>query len=171
MIEAKLVDFQVRALQRMLENVPKKLRSTILKKELKLGAMHLVAPMRAATPAKTGKLKTSVKVRAQKRTIKSVGFVAGYTRKGNKGRGFYGAFLEWGWRSGRRKSAREVLGGRKKRRLTSDERAKVDLVNNSRVKQPGRFILAKVAVRKGPAIMMRVINAVSKRVEAEAKNA
>jgi len=171
MIEAKLVDFQVRALQRMLENVPKKLRNKILRQELRKGAKILVPPSKAATTVRTGTLRRAVKVRAQKRSQKSVGVFVGYSEKGFTGDTFYGAFLEWGWRGGRRKSGKEVLGGRKKRRFTQEQRDAVQAVNDSRVKNPGRFFLTRVANRRGPAVLTSVIKAVSKRVETEAKNA
>jgi HK97 gp10 family phage protein len=155
MIEAKLVDFQVRALQRMLENVPKKLRNKILRQELRKGAKILVPPSKAATPVRTGTLRRAVKVRAQKRSQKSVGVFVGYSEKGFTGDTFYGAFLEWGWRGGKRLSAAQIRSGR----------------TDTRVKQPGRFFLTRVANRRGPAVLTSVIKAVSKRVETEAKNA
>jgi HK97 gp10 family phage protein len=171
MIEAKLVDVQVRALQRMLENVPKKLRNKILRQELRKGAKALVPPSKAATPARTGKLRRAVKVRAQKRSQKSVGVFVGYSEKGFTGDTFYGSFLEWGWRGGKRKSGVEVLGGRKKRRFTQEQRDTVQSANDSRVKQPGRFFLTRVATTRGPAVLNAVIKSVSQRIETEAKSA
>ena len=155
MIEANLVQNQVRALQRMLENVPKKLRNKILRQELRKGAKSLVAPSKAATPARTGKLRRAVKVRAQKRSQKSVGVFVGYSEKGFTGDTFYGSFLEWGWRGGKRLSAAQLRSGRA----------------DTRVKQPGRFFLTRVATTRGPAVLNAVIKSVSQRIETEAKSA
>ena len=154
MIDAQLNQQQVARVRRMVEQFPKKIRNKILRQELRKAAKTLVAPSKAATPVQTGKLKRSVKVRAVKRSRKAIGVVVGYSDKAYTGQTFYGAFLEWGWKAGRRVS-------RSKNRTAPDTRTEI----------PGRRILAGVAERRGPSVLDSAIAEIAKRVEAEARNA
>lgn len=154
MITAQLDAKQVAKINRMLTALPKKIRNKILREELRKGAKTLLPASKAATPARTGKLRRSVKVRAVKRSRKSVGVLVGYNDKAYAGDTFYGAFLEWGWKQGKRPS-RVVRGG------ASDNRKEI----------PGRRMLGNVAEAKGPGVLDAVITQIASRIQTEARNA
>jgi HK97 gp10 family phage protein len=154
MISAQLDAKQVAKIERMLLRLPKGIRNKILRQELRKGAKTLVPPSKSATPVETGKLRRSVKVRAVKRSRKSVGVLVGYNDKAYAGDTFYGSFLEWGWRQGKRPS-RAIRG------KAGDTRKEI----------PGRRMLGKVAEAKGPALLDSVIKQIAQRIEAEARNA
>jgi HK97 gp10 family phage protein len=154
MITAQLDAKQVAKINRMLTALPKKIRNKILREELRKGAKTLLPASKAATPARTGKLRRSVKVRAVKRSRKAVGVLVGYNDKAYAGDTFYGAFLEWGWKQGKRPS-RTVRGG------ASDNRKEI----------PGRRMLGNVAEAKGPGVLDAVINQIASRIQTEARNA
>jgi HK97 gp10 family phage protein len=143
---------QVAEIKRMLVSLPKKIRNKILRKVLRESAKQLVAPSKAATPVRTGKLRRSVKVRAQKRSRKSIGVFVGFSDKAFTGDTFYGAFLEWGWRLGKRPSRAD---------RDSDTRRKVE----------GRKMLTRVAESKGPGLLNRAAQQVAQMIESEARNA
>lgn len=144
---------QMESIKRMLLQLPKKIRNKILRQELRAAAKKLVAPSKAATPVRTGKLQKSVKVRAATKRG-SVAMRVGYGEKNFTGKTFYGAFLEWGWRVGKRPSKR--LAG-----TELDKRPKIE----------GREMLGKVAEKKGPELLDGLIKSISARLEVEAKNA
>jgi hypothetical protein len=144
---------QARAVDRMLKNLPKGIRNKILREELRKSAKSMVGPAKAATPlGETGRLRKSVKVRAMKRSRKSVGVVVGYGDKSFSGTTFYGSFLEWGWRIGKRPS---------RANKATDTRKKVE----------GRFMLTRVAEKLGPGVISRALTAIGYRITVEARNA
>ena len=151
MITAQLNQRQVEKINRMLLTLPKSIRNKILRQELRKFGKELVSPSKAATPVRSGKLRKSVKVRAQKRTRSSVGVVVGYSEKPFTGDTFYGAFLEWGWRIGKRPS-----------------RAAKSVDNRKQV--PGRRMLGNVAEAKGPGLLSRLASSVGLRIQKEARN-
>jgi HK97 gp10 family phage protein len=136
---------QVLQLTRMLNTLPKKIRNKILREELRRSAKELVAPSKAATPVKTGRLRKSVKVRA-KRSRKAVQFTVGFNDKNFQGDTFYGAFLEFGWKAGKRNKG------------------------NTRKQIPAKRILGKVAESNGPRLIDSAINRIGDRVLQEARN-
>lgn len=144
---------QTQAVKRMLAQLPKKIRNKIFRQELRKSAKKLVAPSKAATPTRTGKLKKSVKVRASNKKG-SIGIRVGYGEKSFTGETFYGSFLEFGWRVGKRPS-KNVAG------TDSDKRTKV----------PGKRMLGKVAEKEGPALLDAAVASIAKRVIEEARNA
>lgn len=151
MITAQLNARQVDKVNRMLLTLPKTIRNKILRQELRKFGKELVAPSKAATPVATGKLRKSVKVRAQKRSRSSIGVVVGYSEKPFTGDTFYGAFLEWGWRLGKRPS-------------------KAGKANDTRPTIPGRRMLGKVAEARGPGLLSRLAVAIGLRIQREARN-
>jgi HK97 gp10 family phage protein len=148
---------QVAVLNRMLTGLPKKIRNKILREELRKAAKTLIAPSKAATPVRTGKLRKSVKVRSVKNAKgtkaanKSIQFAVGYSDKNFQGDTFYGSFLEFGWRVGKRQS---------KAKKAIDTRKKI----------PGRRMLGKVAEAKGPALLASTGSRILLRIQQEAKN-
>lgn len=149
---------QVEAIRRMLVQLPRKVRNKVLRQELRKAAKELVAPSKAAVPVRTGKLRKSIKVRAAKKPdVKrgTLGVTVGYSNKDFSGDAFYGSFLEYGWKIGKRPSAAGKRSG----------------IPDTRRKVPGKFYLWKVADRLGPALVTKATLAIAKRVEQEAKNA
>jgi HK97 gp10 family phage protein len=151
MITAQADPRQIGKIRSMLINLPKKIRNKILREEMRKAAKTLVAPAKAATPVLSGKLRKSVKVRAAKKLKQSIGVTIGYSEKPFTGDTFYGAFLEWGWRIGKRPS-------RAKR------------ATDTRTQVPGRRMLGNVAESKGPGLLSRLIVAIGLRIQREARN-
>ena len=172
MILGQLNERQVDRIVKMLTGMPAKIRNKILRRELRNAAKKLKPPARSATPVASGKLRRSVKVRAAKRSRKGIGVLVGYNDKPYSGDTFYGAFLEWGYRWGKRKSAKTVLReSRRRRRLTDAQRAQVKAENDTRKKIPGKYMLTKVADANGPAVLDQAIVAIGKAIQDEARNA
>jgi HK97 gp10 family phage protein len=145
---------QLAAVRRMLALLPKRIRNKVLRQELRKAAKALVAPSKAATPVRTGKLRKSVKVRAAK-VKRGVGVNVGYSDKNFVGDTFYGAFLEFGWKIGKRQSSAATRQG----------------IPDTRREVPGKRYLGKVAEQYGPELLNKATLAIAKRVEQEAKNA
>ena len=172
MILGELNARQVDRIVKMLTGMPAKIRNKILRRELRNAAKKLKPSARSATPVASGKLRRSVKVRAAKRSRKGIGVLVGYNDKPYSGDTFYGAFLEWGYRWGKRRSAKTILReSRRRRRLTDAQRAQVKAENDTRKKIPGKYMLTKVADANGPAVLDQAIVAIGKAIQDEDRNA
>ena len=105
-----------------------------------------LAAARSYAPRKTGRLKRSIKIRAISRSRTRVGARV-TTAKGDnqfKGKTFYAGFQEWGWKTGRRTSNRD-LGADKNKRRTSSQRAEAASRNDARKRKTGLGFLKKAA--------------------------
>jgi hypothetical protein len=157
MITAQLNPRQVARIERMLRTLPTKIRNKILRQEMRKEAKTLVAPAKAATPIQTGRLRKSVKVRALKNAKgtkaanRSIQIGVGYSNKNFQGDTFYGSFLEFGWKLGKRPS-------------------RASKATDNRRQIPGRRMLGKVAEQYGPGLLTRLANAIGLRIQQEARN-
>lgn len=111
------LQFEIRGLNEVvsrLHALEKNQARAVLRKATRAGAKAFLGPIKAATPVRTGLLRRAVKVRAMKRTRKrfigtAVTLGAGFF----KGPTFYGAFLEFGRKTGKRGSSnRRQIPGR-----------------------------------------------------------
>jgi hypothetical protein len=139
---------QLARLNRMLLQLPKKIRNKVLRVELRRAAKELVKPNKDATPVRTGLLRKSVKVRSI-RSRTDIGFTTGYSEKNFVGKTFYGAFLEFGWKAGKRPSRTQ---------------------KDNRIKIPARRMLGKVAEAKGPSLLVSARTRIMLRIAEEARN-
>ena len=110
--------------------------------------------VKATAPRRTGRLSRSVKVRSLKRSRVRVGSrvtVSG-TASNFKGRGFYGGFIEFGWKAGRR--VRNVdLGLERGAKRSAAHRATAEARNNSRKQVPATNWMKKAAQAKRQAAL------------------
>ena len=99
---------------------------------------------RAIAPKETGKLRRAIRIRVLKRSRKRVGarVTIGAHESMFKGRTFYAAFQEYGWKTGRRASNQD-LGVAKRKRRTKEQRAQIAQMNASRKTIPGQRFLYK----------------------------
>ena len=115
-----MIDIEVdarmqREIEKALKQIPKKLERSIVRKATRNANKKVILPKaKEAVPVETGDYEESLKVRSIKRTRTGVGTQV-ITKDGGmfEGDTYYGGFLEWGWRTGRRGSAnrRKVEGG------------------------------------------------------------
>ncbi|MFO0939825.1 MAG: HK97 gp10 family phage protein [Pirellulales bacterium] len=75
-----------------------------VRKASRVSLKPMAVQMRQAAPRRTGRLSRAVKVRAMARSRVRIGSKVSLTGKASafSGKAFYGGFLEWGWRAGRR---------------------------------------------------------------------
>lgn len=141
-------------LERTLRELPKRVANKVVSKSLRAGAKVTQQATKAAAPVRTGLLKSSIKVRATKRKKGRIGIAVQIKGGDYKGKAFYGSFIEYGYRKGKRgrglKRAQAQLarwigrdassskrGGVLKRILRSEGVVKSD----SREKVAGKFFM------------------------------
>jgi HK97 gp10 family phage protein len=113
------------------------------KSAMQTGAKKALEPVqktaRAIAPKKTGRLRKAIRIRVLKRSRRRVGarVTVGSLDSMFKGRTFYGAFQEYGWRVGRRASNAD-LGIRKRKRRTAAQAEQIAELNNARKKIDGQ---------------------------------
>ena len=106
------VDFiSEQKLHRLLDSYTKAQGKSAMRKGCRWGAKIIAASVKSGTPSKTGKLVRSLKVRAIKRSRKGVGVMTVFGDGWYAGDTFYGAFLEFGHRIGKRRGKSTRKGG------------------------------------------------------------
>lgn len=104
-----------RAIERAFRELPRKIATKLVRRSLREGAKIVQAQAKADAPVDTGLLEKSIKVvsgRSRKKGVFLMGVLIG---SGNfKGETFYGAFQEFGWKTGKRGSVhrRKIPGKR-----------------------------------------------------------
>ena len=110
------IDIQVRgdkALRAKLNQIADVELKKILRRAMRDGAKVILPQARANAPVgATGRLKKAIKVRSAKRSRKYVGMTVVLGEGFLQGETFYGAFQEFGWKTGKRKSdnRRQIAG-------------------------------------------------------------
>lgn len=83
--------------------IPTALRNKIIRQETRAAAKLVLLPAAKQTiPVRTGKLRKSIKIRAIKRSRVNSGVRLALSGEGFTGDAFYGGFIEYGFRPGRR---------------------------------------------------------------------
>lgn len=87
---------------------------------------------RALCPARDGKLRRSIKIRAIRRSRTRVGMRLTTSGSDNafSGQTFYGGFIEWGWKTGSRRNHLEAATRRFARKLRQESRSAKGLSKN-----------------------------------------
>lgn len=101
------------AIQRAFKELPPRLAKKVIRQALRAGAKVVQAEAKADAPVETGKVKKAIKVRAGKSRKKNVIAMAVIIGQGDfQGETFYGAFENFGWKTGKRGSSnrRQVPG-------------------------------------------------------------
>jgi len=99
-----------------IQKLPAKVQNQILTRALRAGAKDVLPTAKQLAPKDTGTLRKSLKVRVLRATRKGVKKLDVTTNKSNNlytGKTFYGAFQEFGWKSGKRgksNSRRPIAG-------------------------------------------------------------
>lgn len=126
----------------------KSLTKSEFKSATQTGAKKSLDPVRktaqAIAPKRTGKLKRAIRIRVLKRSRVRVGarVTVGSHDSMFKGRTFYAAFQEYGWKAGKRASNQD-LGVKKRKRRTAAQREEIAAMNNSRKQIRGQRYLEK----------------------------
>lgn len=90
-------------IERRLKTLPAKVAGKITRQALRAGAKVIQAQAVSDAPRQTGLLARSIKVRAAKRKRGRIGILVQTAGGFFKGRTYYGAFQEFGWRVGPRR--------------------------------------------------------------------
>jgi HK97 gp10 family phage protein len=141
-----------------LTDMLRKLNKAEFKSAVQTGAKKAMAPVqktaRAIAPKKTGKLKRSIRIRVLKRSRVRVGarVTVGAHDNMYKGRTFYAAFQEYGWKAGKRASNKDI-GAAKRKRRTAAQREEVATLNNSRKRVEGKRYLERATKTNRNAVI------------------
>ena len=118
------------------------------KSAVQIGAKKALKPAqqtaKSIAPRDTGKLRRAIRIRVLKRSRKRVGarVTIGSHESMFKGRTFYAAFQEYGWKTGKRASNQD-LGVAKRKRRTAAQREEIAKMNASRKTIRGKRYLKK----------------------------
>lgn len=90
-----------------LANLANKLQRKFVRQAARYALKTVVKTARQLAPKKTGRLRKSIKVKSIKRSRSRIGsrVTTGAADNQFTGESFYGAFIEFGWKTGRRTSA------------------------------------------------------------------
>lgn len=105
--------------------------------------------VKSTAPRRTGKLARQTKVRALTRSRSRVGSRVTVSGTGNsfKGKTFYGGFIEYGWKAGRRVRNAD-LGAARGEKRTAAQKAEAQRRNNARKQIKGTEWMKKAAQAK-----------------------
>jgi hypothetical protein len=105
--------------------------------------------VKSTAPKRTGKLARQTKVRALTRSRSKIGSRVTVSGTGNsfKGKTFYGGFIEYGWKAGRRVRNAD-LGAARGAKRTASQKAEAERRNNSRKQIKGTEWMKKAAQAK-----------------------
>jgi HK97 gp10 family phage protein len=130
---------------RRLHELPAKVAKTIGRRALRDGAKEILLQAKANVPVRSGRLKKSLKVRAGKQRKKeTISVLVSTGKKWFTGDTFYGAFVEFGHRFGRRR------------------------LGNSRRKVDGKRFVERAYEERREAAATRVLDSLRTGIEAEA---
>ena len=112
-----------KALERKLKTLPTRVRNKVVRTALRDGAKIVQAETKSLAPVQTGLLKKSLKVRAMKRKKGRIGINVQMGAGDYKGETFYGAFVEYGHKLGKRTNG--IKRAQKKGAAVGDSRPMV----------------------------------------------
>ncbi|MGL4513827.1 MAG: HK97 gp10 family phage protein [Lacipirellulaceae bacterium] len=146
----KALDARLLALAR--EDGPKSINAA-MRKATRIACRTVLLPeVKALVPVDTGFLEDEIKVRAIKRNSRKVGHYVGFADPLFQGDTFYGGFLEFGFRRGKRLSAgARRAGGDTRSKVEADSFLRRPLYGNEeRIKQiPRAHLSAMIAGANG----------------------
>ncbi len=133
------------------------------KTAMQFAAKKSLEPVRrkaqSIAPKKTGRLSKAIRIRVLKKSRVRVGarVVVGSNDSMFRGRTFYGAFQEYGWRAGRRANNQD-LGVAKRKRRTAAQREQIEQMNAARPQIQGKFYLKKAVHFEKKSVMSSFMN-------------
>ena len=139
------------ALNRKLQELRGPKQKVAVRKASREALKPVADQVRATAPKRTGRLARSTKVRALTRSRSRIGSRVSVSGSGNsfKGKGFYGAFQEYGWKAGRRVRNADLGAARGAKRTTS-QKAEATRRNSARKQIKGTEWMKKAAQAKRP---------------------
>ena len=152
-----MINFDLRG-DKELITVLESLTKSEFKHAMQFAAKKSLAPVKklaqGIAPKKTGKLRRAVRIRVLKRSRVRVGarVVVGSNDSMFRGRTFYAAFQEYGWKTGKRASNQD-LGVAKRKRRTAAQREEIDRMNASRRQIQGKHYLKKASISQQPIVI------------------
>jgi len=162
-------------LERKLNELPKRIRRKVLSQSLRAGAKIIQAEAKARVPKDTGELRRSIKVRVGKVKNRGDVKIIVITGAGDfKGDQYYGAFVEYGYRRGKRSAG--VASLQKAKSSTKDSgkkaaiQAKLDKADDRQMVPARPFMRPAFDTKKNEAqraITVRMVEGIVK----EAKQA
>lgn len=188
MITAKFDASQSKNLLLQLKRLPINIQRKVLREESRRTAKTILLPVaRKRVPKQTGILRKSIKVRSLKRSRVRTGVRIGYSAKDFVGDTFYGSFLEYGWRLGKRSAdqlrAQSFFSKRAKRdretgglasKIGRKRDAKAESTNTAALKAPdkrrkipGRYFLKSVVETHGEKARVVFLKLSAIRIEKE----
>lgn len=94
-----------------------------LRNGLRAGAKITTAAARAVAPVRTGQLRRAIRTKAAKRSRRYIGVKTMIGEGYFKGETFYGAFVEFGWKTGKRHPSLTAIAKQIASRLRAESRA------------------------------------------------
>lgn len=109
---AKIVVLGIPQVDAALKELGARVGNKVVRQGMRAGAKIVAAEIANRSPSRTGRMKSSVKVRTMKRSRKNrIGLIAGFGEGWFKGKTFYAAFVAFGHRLGKRTHKRSHKAG------------------------------------------------------------
>lgn len=158
------------ALNRKLAALKSSKAKAIIRKAARESLRPVLADVKATAPTRSGRLKRSIRLRAITRSRSRVGARVTTSATDNlfAGKTYYGGFIEYGWKAGKRASNASVGAGKFKKR-TSSQKAAAAAQNANRRQVPGKRWLKSAADRKQELTLRLYADEVGKGLETLAK--
>lgn len=103
-------------INRMLNALASPRARAIHRQAMRKAVRPILAEAKARSPVKSGKLRASLTIKAAKRSRKSIGVLVTQKEGAFKGETFYGSFLEFGYKRGKRRKELRRKGATDSRR-------------------------------------------------------
>lgn len=118
----------------------------IIRKAARTALRPVQSAVKREAPRRTGRLAKSVKIKAFTRSRSRIGAKVTTAADDNlySGRTFYGGFQEFGWKTGRRATNKD-LGVKANKRRTTAQQAIVKAKNDARKLRPGTHFMKRAA--------------------------
>jgi hypothetical protein len=137
------------ALNRKLAALKSAKAKAVIRKAAREALRPVLAATKSSAPKRSGRLQKSVRLRAITRSRTRVG--ARVTTSGSDnvfgGKTYYGGFLEYGWKAGKRATNASV-GASKSKRRTVSQKAAAEAANAARRQIPGKHWMKEAADSK-----------------------
>lgn len=136
-------------LNRKLQELKGPKQKAAIRKASREALRPVAEQVKSTAPKRTGRLARSAKVRSLTRSRSRVGSRVTVSGTGSnfKGKTFYGGFIEYGWKAGRRVRNAD-LGAARGAKRTADQRAEAERRNNARRQIKGTEWMKKAAQAK-----------------------
>ncbi len=160
-------------LQTALKQLPIKLQRKLIREETRQAAKdHLLKQAKSEVKRKTGRLRRAITIRAIKRSRVATGVRTAMSSSKFTGDAFYGGFLEYGWRLGKRPRSILYLQRLKSKAKTQERKAEIqkdiEAIDKRPKIEPKKW-MANVAKWFGPRAADQAADRIGKRIVEEMK--